>query len=220
MADDNQFPSGEAWDEYVWERFLQEQDRNAEKYFELLERFMDHPDRDAIIAAEMGWDILASACDGQEEVENFLHNASEMLIDPDEEIETGIEDEDGFALTPAYEETLRLHRWVDTLLENDASLRGNPEALRFATRSAVCGAKLAAALCGHDSSEIGMTIAYLKRSLKAANDSLESLGRLSSSGAIGSRQSAHGRRLVFAVRDRVVALMGEFRSAWRERHGR
>lgn len=221
MAEDNQFPPGESWDEYVWERFLQEQDRNAGKYFELLERFMDHPDRDEIIAAEMGWDVFASACEDQEDLENFLSDASGMLLDPDGQEDA--EEMDGasrFALSPAYEDTLRLHRWVDMLLDTNADLRGNPDALRFATRSAVCAAKLAAAICGHDASEIGMTIAYLKRSLKAANDSLDALGRLSSSGAIDARQAAHGRRLVFAVRDRVISLMGDFRSAWRERHGR
>ena len=60
MADKNDFPPEEIWDEYVWERFLQQQDRNTEKYFQLLEKYLDDPDRDAIIAEEMGWDVFAS----------------------------------------------------------------------------------------------------------------------------------------------------------------
>ena len=52
MADDD-FETPEIWDEYQWERFLQQQDRNTEKYFGLLERYLDHPDRDNIIAKEM-----------------------------------------------------------------------------------------------------------------------------------------------------------------------
>ena len=56
MSDKNDdFQPEEVWDEYVWERFLQEQDRNTEKYFRLLETYMDHPNRDEIIAEEMGW---------------------------------------------------------------------------------------------------------------------------------------------------------------------
>ncbi|MGB8166326.1 MAG: hypothetical protein WCF18_02475, partial [Chthoniobacteraceae bacterium] len=43
------------WDEYDWERFLQQQDRKTEKYMELLERYIDDPNRDQIIAREMGW---------------------------------------------------------------------------------------------------------------------------------------------------------------------
>ncbi|MEP6956150.1 MAG: hypothetical protein ABI883_04940, partial [Chthoniobacterales bacterium] len=44
-----------AWDEYEWERFLQQQDHKTEKYMELLEKYLDHPQRDQIIAREMGW---------------------------------------------------------------------------------------------------------------------------------------------------------------------
>ena len=55
MADDD-FETPEIWDEYQWERFLQQQDRNTEKYFGLLEKYLDHPDRDNIIAKEMGWE--------------------------------------------------------------------------------------------------------------------------------------------------------------------
>src|SRR4030095_3092431 len=46
------------WDEYDWERFLQQQDRKTEKYMELLERYIDDPNRDQIIAREMGWNHL------------------------------------------------------------------------------------------------------------------------------------------------------------------
>ena len=39
MADDD-FETPEIWDEYQWERFLQQQDRNTEKYFGLLEKYL------------------------------------------------------------------------------------------------------------------------------------------------------------------------------------
>src|SRR4029077_4692774 len=42
------------WDEYEWERFLQQQDHKTEKYMELLEKYLDHPQRDQIIARERG----------------------------------------------------------------------------------------------------------------------------------------------------------------------
>ena len=50
--------SDKTWDEYDWERFLQEQELRTEKYMELLEKYMDHPQRDEIIAREMGWTHL------------------------------------------------------------------------------------------------------------------------------------------------------------------
>src|SRR2546430_15767288 len=43
------------WDEYDWERFLKQQDQKTEKYMELLEKYIDDPQRDEIVAREMGW---------------------------------------------------------------------------------------------------------------------------------------------------------------------
>jgi hypothetical protein len=220
MSDKNDFPPEEIWDEYVWERFLQQQDRNTEKYFQLLEKYHDDPDRDDIIAEEMGWDVFASAQEDQEEVEDFLAEATELLVGESEEEEEDYEDEfEEFTQSPVYEDTLRLHRWVNNLFNKRADLRENPEAVRFATRSAVCGAKLAAALCGTENSEIGMTIAYLKRSLKSANESLESAQKLADSGHLDRRRANHARRLVFSIRNRIVDYMREFRLKWHERHG-
>src|SRR3954471_22845244 len=56
MADD-EFEVPEVWDEYKWERFLQQQDQNTEKYFGLLEKYFDHPERDEITAREMGCEV-------------------------------------------------------------------------------------------------------------------------------------------------------------------
>ena len=47
------------------------------------------------------------------------------------------------------------------------SLQNRPAAVKLATHSALASAKLAAALSDEDVDEIGMTIAYLKRALKA-----------------------------------------------------
>jgi hypothetical protein len=44
------------WNEARWEAFFKESDVKAAKFAELLETFIDHPDRDAIIDHEMGWD--------------------------------------------------------------------------------------------------------------------------------------------------------------------
>src|SRR5207245_9918992 len=51
------------WDEYQWERFLQQQEGKAEKYMRLLEEYLDDPQRDEIIAREMGWAQLLDARD-------------------------------------------------------------------------------------------------------------------------------------------------------------
>lgn len=48
----------EIWDEFQWEEFMKEADKRTEKYSRLFEKYLDHPDRDNIIAKEMGWDHL------------------------------------------------------------------------------------------------------------------------------------------------------------------
>jgi len=212
MRDDDA-DSPELWDEYQWERFLQQQDRKTEKYFTLLERYIDDPRRDEIIAREMGW------------------SGGDDLADPDvlEAIEASGYDEgdcdeddgefDHFRRSPVYRDTVRLNRYINTLLDRDPSLQENHDAVELATRSAICGAKLAAALCGDELAEVGMTIAYLKRGLKAANDALTAGARLNEHGLIGARQRVALNRHLFRLRDRIVDLMSEYRSEWRRRGG-
>jgi hypothetical protein len=57
------------WDEYDWERFLQQQDQKTEQYMQLLETYLDDPQRDEIIAREMGWTQLLDAKDWSAEVD-------------------------------------------------------------------------------------------------------------------------------------------------------
>src|SRR5881396_2296827 len=57
------------WDEYDWERFLQQQDHKTEQYMQLLEKYLDDPQRDEIIAREMGWSQLLEAKDWEDEVD-------------------------------------------------------------------------------------------------------------------------------------------------------
>ena len=71
MAGYDHQPDG-AWDEYEWERFLQQQDHKTEKYMELLEKYLDDPQRDQIIAREMGWTQLLDGSDWSEEVDALL----------------------------------------------------------------------------------------------------------------------------------------------------
>ena len=216
MSDD-EFETPEIWDEYEWERFLQQQDKNTEKYFGLLETYIDHPQRDKIIASEMGWELFdEEQVEGWDEVAENLFE-EEMLASKDGGCTES--DFDEFAKSPIYQDTLKLHTWINAWLDCAATCQDHPEAIRLATRSAVCGAKLAAALCGDDETEIGMTIAYLKRGLKAANDALDAGARLTVDGKMTLRQRGTLNRLLFQVRDRIVDLMSEYRAEWRKRYG-
>jgi len=64
----SELPYREDWDENDWERFLQRADVRTAKYQELFETLLDHPERDRLIAREMGWadDHNSSGCDDKE----------------------------------------------------------------------------------------------------------------------------------------------------------
>src|ERR1700752_2094324 len=68
---------GRMGDEYDWERFLQQQDHRTEKYMDLLEKYLDDPHRDEIIAREMGWSQLLDDKDWSAEVDALLDETAD-----------------------------------------------------------------------------------------------------------------------------------------------
>ena len=83
----------------------------------------------------------------------------------------------------------------------------------------MASAKLAAALSDDEIDELGMTIAYLKRALKAITISLDSAAKLLSEKLIAARQYSVLQQRLFQVRDGIITLMGEYRGEWRRRFG-
>ncbi len=210
------------WDEYDWERFLQQQDRKTEKYMELLERYMDDPNRDQIIAREMGWFHLLDK-DGEKWAENVdsLFDQGLQCEEDDEEINADDDEApDGFEVHPLYKASFALTIWIDQFFEEIGDLQNQPSAVKLSTQASIASAKLAAALSDDDVDEIGMTIAYLKRALKAitlAQDAAMQLGQDIS--LDGERSGLLSQRL-FQIRDGIIELMGSYRAEWRRRFKR
>ena len=88
----------------------------------------------------------------------------------------------------------------------------------MATHTALASAKLAAALSDEEAEELGMTIAYLKRSLKAITVALDAAASYRREITHPQQYSALQQRL-FQVRDGIILLMGEFRGEWLRRYG-
>jgi hypothetical protein len=206
------------WDEYDWERFLQQQDGKTEKYMQLLETYLDDPRRDEIIAREMGWTQLLDAKDWSAEVDALLDENTA------EEDETDADHEDASAETfrehDLYRAAFDLTLWIDQLFDQNPALQNEPAAVKLATHAALASAKLAAALSGDQLDEIGMTIAYLKRALKAITTSINAAAQLrKAAGLISRSEYLVLQQRLFEVRDGIVSLMGEYRAEWRRRFG-
>jgi len=202
------------WDEYDWERFLQQQDQKTEKYMQLLETYLDDPQRDEIIAREMGWTQLLDAKDWSAEVDALLDEDDEFGMDK------AARSGETFEEHSLYRAAFALTIWIDQLFDQSALLQNEPTAVRLATHSALASAKLAAALSGDNVDEIGMTIAYLKRALKAITISMDAAAQLRKrSDLVSPAQHAVLQQRLFRVRDGIITLMGEYRSEWRRRFG-
>ena len=149
-------PEG-VWDEYEWERFLQQQEGKAEKYMRLLEEYLDDPQRDEIIAREMGWTQLLDPRDWSGEVDELPDELASDEGDP------GVDDSGNYAESfeghDLYRAAFALTIWIDHLFDRNASIPNQPAADKLATQAALANAKLAAALNSDSLSEIGMTIA-------------------------------------------------------------
>ena len=206
------------WDEYDWERFLQQQDGKTEKYMQLLETYLDDPRRDEIIAREMGWTQLLDEKDWSAEVDALLdETASE---DEESDVDNTAAFGDTFQEHNLYRAAFDLTLWIDQLFDQNATLQNEPAAVKLATHAALASAKLAAALSGDHLDEIGMTIAYLKRALKAITTSMNAAAQLRKAAALISRSEYLVlQQRLFEVRDGIVSLMGEYRGEWRRRFG-
>src|SRR5215467_9346198 len=209
-------PEG-VWDEYQWERFLQQQEGKAEKYMRLLEEYLDDPQREEIIAREMGWTHLLDARDWETELDAL---PGEDVSEEDGGIDETFGSVETFEEHELYRAAFALTIWIDHLFDRNASLPNEPAAVKLATQAALANAKLATALSSGSLSEIGMTIAYLKRALKAITISMDAAAQLRKiAGLVSRSQYAILRKRLFQVRDGIVTLMGEYRCEWRRRFG-
>src|SRR5437762_7947741 len=175
------------WDEYDWERFLKQQDQRTEKYMELLERYIDDPQRDEIIAREMGWTQILGDGDWSAEVDALLDEDWRLQND---ETSSGAEQKpsESFEDNILYRAAFALTVWIDKLFDQNASLKNEPAAIKLATHAALESAKLAAALSDDGVDELEVTIVCVERALKAITVSLDSAAKLVSEKLIAARQ--------------------------------
>jgi len=202
---------------------MREQDEKTERYMELLDKYIDHPDRDEIIGREMGWDF-DSENDEDETVWDEAEELSEeemegILGNLEEEEAADEEEEEEFESHPLYNASFSLTIWIEELVESLGVRAGDPAPIKLSTQASITSAKLAAALNGNPSNEIGMGIAYLKRALKAVSLALEAALVVQEEYGLDIKRAALLRHRLFHVRDGIISLMGELRCEWRRRYG-
>jgi hypothetical protein len=219
MSDEREEPE-RVWDEYDWERFLKQQDQRAHRYLELMERYSDHPQRDWIVAQEMGWCEFSS-----DEVlvwmsEEETRSQGEELEAMEEGETKSVDSTDSLEGHPLYGRVLSLMTWLDGVFERKGeSFCENSAAMELSDQLCELAARLVAALSDERDGERAMTIAYLKRALHALHECLNAAFRLYRQRGIGRVRANHLRKCLLEIRNEIVEKMGECRRQMRRELG-
>lgn len=168
----------EIWNEHRWEEFFRESDRRTDQYSELLDKYMDHPDRDRIIAEKMGWTHLLDEMD--DDHEDWM---DELIIDEYEEGEewkrlTDYEPKkfESFENLPIYQKAFEFTIDAMKMVDNRLAEVEDESVSAFCRSVTVPAAKIAGGFgFGFERDSIGGNIANCKRGLKAANGMLNAL---------------------------------------------
>ena len=208
--------------EFEWEKRLRESDALTDRYSGLLKEFIDHPDRDRIIAREMGWDWLEEATERGTRTE-----APRTEAEPGEEV------------SPLKPNPLTEGRdWVRTAtgrVTHPLSCRAHATAMdmwQYCSQQGLMGeagdkdlhdmifqaqclsAKLAGALNGiaYDRQvESGFIVACLKRTLKYINQSIASADAVTTRQLLDDERLESFRGDLFRIRQDILELMKHYR---------
>jgi hypothetical protein len=200
-------------DEFEWELFLRASDRRATKLGELMEKYHDHPDRDRLIAREMGWTAIEEILDAEA---GFV--AEE---EPDNAIEDGFEESESDA--PEMDEHPILHPLVTRLIDRSATLMNLAKDRRDNDLEEMLGGfisvgpKIVGALGivrpgrKMDREFNGLVVARLKRALGELSRALNAASRLKEKKAELPFSIDEYVSEMLEIRQEILSLMNEFR---------
>ena len=218
-------------DEFDWEKQLQESDAMTERYMQLIETFLDHPDRERMIAHEMGWDGLEDALDDDDDDDDLVYDGEAPFgwsdrdsddvtpLDPIPQTEgkDWIRGHDGKICHPLTERTsiLAMNIWRCC---KDNGLTGtsasDPDIHNLIFHAQTLNAKISGALDGlaYDNDPDGaFVVACLKRALKYFGQAINAAGVISQKNLLPVASLHAFRDEFFAIRQEMLGLMQHYR---------
>jgi len=213
-------------DEFAWEKFMKEADLRTDKYGELLDKYKDHPDRERIVAREMGWTWVEDMLDAREhgtlEVDDQdgddLVEASDLEPNPLTEGKDWVRDEHGRPQHPLTLRAIKIsmglwHQCKDQGLSGET---GDEDLRNMIFQTQMTGAKLAGALNslayrGEDV-DAGFVVANLKRALQYLHKAVAAAGTVKARNLLPAQELKDYRASLFALREEILALMKRFRN--------
>ncbi len=217
--------------EFEWEKFMKESDKRTDRYMELLKKYEDHPDREKLVAREMGWDTIEEALEagerglpGTEEDEPPEAPAwkededGDMTPNPLTEGVDWVRDEHGHLQHPLVLRTIGVVMAMWHACDEAGLLGepGSPEVQEMLFQTQTTGAKLAGGLnsLAYDTApEGGFVVACLKRALTYLHKAIGLADTPSVKSAAPAKELAHFRQDLFAIRTEILRLMERYRAA-------
>ncbi|HAS82626.1 MAG TPA: hypothetical protein DCS43_08150 [Verrucomicrobia bacterium] len=220
-------------DEFDWEKQLQESDAMTDRYMELIETYLDHPEREQLIAHEMGWDGLEDVfedMDEDDDADGAFAFAGGLSDDDDDDepflpLEPIAKTEgrdwilaaDGKVKHPLSDRaaTLAMNIWRCYKAQGltDEGMR-DPDAQSLLFNAQTLSAKLAGALDSlayDDDPDGGFIVACLKRSLKQFGQTIHCASIVSQKNILPAATLQGFRDEFFAIRQEILNLMQFYR---------
>ncbi|MBM3876522.1 MAG: hypothetical protein FJ386_07365 [Verrucomicrobia bacterium] len=227
-------PEDKEWDEFDYEKLMRESDARTDKVMELMDKYRDHPDREKIIAREMGWEKLEEALEARERAESEgaansdpdddeplfeaadASEVDELKPDPQTEGVDWVREEDGGVSHPlslrAFNSSMDLWDKCDDL---DVADGDDADLADLITSFQITSAKLSGALdslaYGRDTSDAPFVVARLKRALGHLHSAQAALIQVEGKKLLPDELCVSTRRELFEIREEILRLMGEFR---------
>jgi hypothetical protein len=209
-------------DEFGYEKLMRESDSKTDKYMALLEKYEGHPDREKIVAREMGWEWLEEALEADER--GALPSREEMDLPPLEpnpatEGVDWVRDEDGDVHHPltkrAFESAMAMWHFCKdrNLLGDDGDTDLHEMIFEFQTAGAkIAGALDSLAYDDDDSRDGGFVVAALKRALNYLHKSVAAAEKVAEKNLLPKDRLEAFRADLFEVREEMLKLMQRFRA--------
>ncbi len=226
--DDEEYPRYWDMDEFEWEKQLQESDAMTKRYMELIETYLDHPEREQIIAHEMGWDGLDGVFDDDDEM---VFDGAPFDDDDDDDDDyipleplahtqgrDWIRSRDGKIRHPLSDRAaaLAMRMWSvckeHGLTDRDSDGDADVQSMLFNAQT--IAAKLAGALDSlayDDDPDCGFVVACLKRTLGYFGQVITNISIVSQKNRFPPAVIQGFRDELFAIRQDVLALMQHYR---------
>lgn len=210
-------------DEFQWEKFMKESDVRTDKYSKLLDKYMDHPDRDRIVAREMGWTWVEEMMDAEDKgaLEEFkdedpFGDVPALVPNPLTEGTDWVRNEHGHVEHPLClrMRNVAMELWHDTEKLGLLGETGDQDLHGMIFQAQMAGAKLAGALnhlAYDDDRDGGFLVAALKRALNYLHEAIALTGKVEARNLIERDRLKNYEKNLFEIRQEILALMNRYR---------